>query len=133
MRDIIVETLGCEADQVTLEASLADDLGADSLASVELVMALEEAANIKIDDADVANLKTVGDIMDYLNTHKEMSAAGGHRAPRRFLSVPAQSLRLPVKVRRRRLVASGRLRFIRRPERLFSERIYHDQPRKFLT
>ena len=70
-RDLIVETLGCEADQVTPEASLADDLGADSLASVELVMALEEAANIKIDDADVANLKTVGDIMDYLNTHKE--------------------------------------------------------------
>ena len=71
VRDIIVETLGCEADQVTPEASLADDLGADSLASVERVMALEEAANIKIDDADVANLKTVGDILDYLNTHKE--------------------------------------------------------------
>ena len=71
VRDIIVETLGCEADQVTPEASLADDLGADSLASVELVMALEEAANIKIDDADVANLRTVGDILDYLNTHKE--------------------------------------------------------------
>lgn len=71
VRDIIVETLGCEADQVIPEASLADDLGADSLASVELVMALEEAANIKIDDADVANLKTVGDILDYLNTHKE--------------------------------------------------------------
>ena len=71
VRDIIVETLGCEADQVTPEASLADDLGADSLASVELVMALEEAANIKIDDADVATLTTVGDILDYLNTHKE--------------------------------------------------------------
>ena len=71
VRDIIVETLSCEADQVTPEASLADDLGADSLASVELVMVLEEAANIKIDDADVANLKTVGDILDYLNTHKE--------------------------------------------------------------
>ena len=67
----IVETLGCDAEQVTMDASLADDLGADSLASVELVMALEEAANIKIDDADVANLKTVGDILDYLNTHKE--------------------------------------------------------------
>lgn len=71
VRDIIVETLGCDAEQVTMDASLADDLGADSLASVELVMALEEAANIKIDDADVANLKTVGDIMDYLNIHKE--------------------------------------------------------------
>ena len=71
VRDIIVETLGCDAEQVTMDASLADDLGADSLASVELVMALEEAANIKIDDADVANLKTVGDILDYLNAHKQ--------------------------------------------------------------
>ena len=71
VRDIIVETLGCEADQVTLEASLTDHLGADSLASVELVMALEEAAGISIDDADVANLKTVGDIMNYLSTHKD--------------------------------------------------------------
>ena len=70
MRDIIVETLGCEAEQVTPEASLTEDLGADSLASVELVMALEEATGISIDDADVANLKTVGDIMTYLNGHK---------------------------------------------------------------
>ena len=54
VRDIIVETLGCDAEQVTPEASLADDLGADSLASVELVMALEEASGIKIDDNDVA-------------------------------------------------------------------------------
>ena len=70
VRDVIVETLGCDAEQVTLEATLAEDLGADSLASVELVMALEEAAGISIDDADVANLKTVGDIMTYLNSHK---------------------------------------------------------------
>ena len=68
--DVIVETLGCDAEQVTLEATLAEDLGADSLASVELVMALEEATGISIDDADVANLKTVGDIMTYLNGHK---------------------------------------------------------------
>ena len=68
VRDIIVETLGCEAEQVTPEASLADDLGADSLASVELVMALEEATGISIDDADVAGLKTVGDILTYLKT-----------------------------------------------------------------
>ena len=70
VRDVIVETLGCDAEQVTLEATLAEDLGADSLASVELVMALEEATGISIDDADVANLKTVGDIMAYLNGHK---------------------------------------------------------------
>lgn len=71
VRDIIVETLGCDAEQVKLEASLTDDLGADSLASVELVMALEEATDLHIDDADVANLKTVGDIVTYLNTHKQ--------------------------------------------------------------
>ena len=70
VRDIIVETLGCEAEQVTPEASLADDLGADSLASVELVMALEEATGISIDDADVAGLKTVGDILTYLKDHQ---------------------------------------------------------------
>ena len=70
VRDIIVETLGCEAEQVTLEASLSDDLGADSLAAVELVMALEEATGITIDDADVANLKTAGDIVKYPEDHK---------------------------------------------------------------
>ena len=71
VRDIIVETLGCDAEQVTLEASLADDLGADSLASVELVMALEEATGISIEDGALAEMKTVGDVMNYLNTHKQ--------------------------------------------------------------
>ncbi len=70
VRDVIVETLGCEAEQVTLEASLSEDLGADSLAAVELVMALEEATGITIADADVESLKTVGDIMNYLEAHK---------------------------------------------------------------
>ena len=70
VRDIIVETLGCEAEQVTLEASLSEDLGADSLAAVELVMALEEAGGVIIDDADVEGLKTVGDIVKYLEAHK---------------------------------------------------------------
>lgn len=71
VRNVIVETLACEADQVTMEASLADDLGADSLASVELVMALEEATGITIDDAELPNLKTVGDIVKYLEAHKD--------------------------------------------------------------
>ena len=48
VRDIIVETLGCDAEEVKPEASLADDLGADSLAAVELVMALEEATGLSI-------------------------------------------------------------------------------------
>lgn len=69
VRDVIVETLGCETEQITEQATL-EELGADSLASVELVMALEEATGISIDDADVANLKTVGDIMSYLKAHQ---------------------------------------------------------------
>ena len=70
LRDIIVETLGCDAEAVTPAASLSDDLGADSLASVELVMALEEAAGLSIAEEDAAGLKTVGDIMAYLAAHK---------------------------------------------------------------
>lgn len=70
VRDIIVETLGCDAEEVTPEASLADDLGADSLAAVELVMALEEATGLSIAEEDAANLKTVGDILTYLAARK---------------------------------------------------------------
>ena len=66
VRDIIVETLGCDAEQVTMDASLADDLGADSLASVELVMALEEEFGIEIPSEDLENIVTVNDIMGYL-------------------------------------------------------------------
>ena len=54
VRDIIVETLGCDAEAVTPNASLAEDLGADSLAAVELVMALEEAAGLSIAEEDAA-------------------------------------------------------------------------------
>ena len=68
VRDIIVETLGCEADQVTPEASLADDLGADSLASVELVMALEEATGISIEDSALAEMKTVADVVKFIES-----------------------------------------------------------------
>ena len=65
-----METLGCDAGEVTPEASLSDDLGADSLAAVELVMALEEATGLSIAEEDAANLKTVGDILTYLAAHK---------------------------------------------------------------
>ena len=70
VRDIIVETLGCDAEEVMPEASLSDDLGADSLPAVELVMALEEATGLSIAEEDAANLKTVGDILTYLAAHK---------------------------------------------------------------
>ena len=70
MRDIIVETLSCDAEDVTMEATLAEDLGADSLAAVELSMALEEASGVTIEDEDLPNMKTVGDLMAYIESHK---------------------------------------------------------------
>ena len=70
VKAILSEQFDVEEDSITAETTLADDLGADSLASVELVMALEEASGISIDDADVAGLKTVGDILAYLEAHK---------------------------------------------------------------
>jgi acyl carrier protein len=70
VRDILVETLACDADQVTMETSLTEDLAADSLAIVELMMALEEASGSSIADEDTAGLKTVGDIVRYLNARK---------------------------------------------------------------
>lgn len=71
LRDIIVDTLGCDAEAVTPEASLTNDLAADSLAIMELVMALEEAAGIKIDDSELPDLKTVADIAAYLEAHQQ--------------------------------------------------------------
>ena len=69
IKDIIVETLSCDADKVTPEARLAEDLEADSLAAVELSMALEEAFGVTIADEDLPNMKTVGDIYNYLQEH----------------------------------------------------------------
>lgn len=69
VRAVIADTLGCELEKVTMEASLTEDLGADSLASVELVMALEEAVGVSIDDEALPNMKTVSDIMAYLTAH----------------------------------------------------------------
>ena len=57
------------ADKVTMEASLTEDLEADSLDAVELNMALEEACGVSIPDEELANLKTVGDIFNYINAH----------------------------------------------------------------
>ncbi|MEG1432213.1 acyl carrier protein [Eubacterium sp.] len=67
IKAIIVETLNCDAEDVTLEASLQEDLDADSLEAVELAMALEEAFGITIEDNELANFKTVGNIVEYLN------------------------------------------------------------------
>ena len=70
VKEIIVDTLSCDEDKVTLEATLTDDLGADSLDAVELNMALEEAFEITIPDEELANFKSVGDIVTYIDNNK---------------------------------------------------------------
>lgn len=69
VKDIIVEQLGVKREQVTENASFIDDLGADSLDTVELVMALEEAFNVEIPDEEAEKIKTVGEAINYVNNH----------------------------------------------------------------
>jgi len=66
IKKIIEEQLGVEGDRIKVEASFIDDLGADSLDIVELVMAMEEEYDIEIPDEDAEKLKTVGDVVTYL-------------------------------------------------------------------
>ena len=66
VKKIIVEQLGVEAEDVTPEASFVDDLGADSLDTVELVMAFEEEFNIEIQDSDAEKMTTVQKVIDYI-------------------------------------------------------------------
>ncbi|MBA3658263.1 MAG: acyl carrier protein [Gemmatimonadales bacterium] len=67
VKDIIVEELGVEREKLTSEASFMEDLGADSLDTVELVMAFEKEFDIDIPDEDAEKLRTVGDAMTYLH------------------------------------------------------------------
>ena len=67
VKDIIAEELGVEREKLTPEASFMEDLGADSLDTVELVMAFEKEFDIDIPDEDAEKLRTVGDALKYLN------------------------------------------------------------------
>jgi len=69
VKEIIMEQLGVEADEVTPEASFIEDLGADSLDTVELVMAFEEEFDIEIPDEDAEKITTVRDAMNYITSH----------------------------------------------------------------
>ncbi len=68
VKEIIVEQLGVNADQVTTEASFIEDLGADSLDTVELVMAFEEEFGAEIPDEDAEKLTNVGGVIEYLKS-----------------------------------------------------------------
>ena len=66
VRDILVDQLDLEEEKVNMDASITDDLGADSLDVVDLVMSLEEEFDVEIPDNQVENIKTVGDIVRYI-------------------------------------------------------------------
>lgn len=70
LKELVVDQLGVEEDEVTMEASMQDDLGADSLDLVDLVMSVEEKFGVKVADEDLENIKTVGDIVDYIEENK---------------------------------------------------------------
>ena len=70
LRDIVVDQLDVDADKVTMGASIAEDLGADSLDIVDLVMSLEEEFDMEIPDETVENIKTIGDIVKYIEENQ---------------------------------------------------------------
>jgi len=72
-KNIIIEQLGVEESQVTETAKFVEDLGADSLDTVELVMALEEEFTVEIPDEDAEKIATVGDAVKYINDHSDKS------------------------------------------------------------
>ena len=70
VKEIIVDQLGVAENTVTLEASFIDDLGADSLDIVELIMALEEEFDMEIPDADAEKIVTVNDVVEYIKNNQ---------------------------------------------------------------
>ena len=69
VREILMDQLDVEEDAVTMEASITDDLGADSLDVVDLLMSLEEELDCEIPDEEIENIKTVGDIVRFIEEH----------------------------------------------------------------
>jgi len=67
VRDLLVEELDLDQDEVTLESNIREDLGADSLDMVDLIMSIEDAFGIKVDEKDAVDIKTVGDVVNYIN------------------------------------------------------------------
>ena len=67
MKQVIVDTLSCDEGVVTMEATIREDLGADSLDAVQLNMAMEDEFGVSVPDEELVNMKTVGDIYNFLN------------------------------------------------------------------
>lgn len=71
LKAIIADKLGINEDDITMESTFVDDLGADSLDIVELIMSLEEELEMEIPDEDAEGFKTVGDVVEYISSHSE--------------------------------------------------------------
>jgi len=71
VKKIVVEQLGVKEEEVSNESSFVDDLGADSLDTVELVMALEEEFECEIPDEEAEKIRTVQDVVNYIESHKQ--------------------------------------------------------------
>ena len=71
LKEIIADKLSVNEDEITMESTFIDDLGADSLDIVELIMALEEELEMEIPDEDAEGFKTVGDVVEYITEHTE--------------------------------------------------------------
>ncbi len=69
IRDILCDQLDLDEDKVTMESSIVDDLGADSLDVVDLIMSLEEEFDIEIPDEEIENIKLVGDLVKYIEAN----------------------------------------------------------------
>ncbi len=70
VKQIIIDELNVSPEKITLEANLAEDLGADSLDAVEVIMNIEDRYGVKIDDEAAKSLKTVKDLVDYIESHR---------------------------------------------------------------
>ena len=71
IQEIIADKLSVDTEEITLDSSFIDDLNADSLDIVELIMALEDELDMEIPDEDIENFKTVGDVVNYVKNHHE--------------------------------------------------------------
>ena len=69
MKDILVEQLECDPEDITMESLLVDDLGADSLDAIDIVMSVEDTFKVEVPDEIIEKLETVGDIVNYIEDH----------------------------------------------------------------
>lgn len=70
IRAILAEQLDVAEDEITMESNIAEDLGADSLDVVDLIMSIEDEFNLEVPDTEVENIKTVGDVVNYIESAK---------------------------------------------------------------